>query len=507
VRYLVCIWQLLLLTSKAYNVSLRLSPWGLHLYVGDEANDLFENRLYTSMFHVSQIFVSWLVVLIASSFVKVDLIEPLIIVGALMMFWELNPFIHSEGRKLIRALLLPSDRDAVSWHFEGNALINSINPEAVRQDRDFARICAIWGGVWLTVALAGLHQLAISFGPVVFRHLMHFSQASLISAFGLLAWLAGLYYIVQSFVETILAALVRPYWGAVKARFRRMSIVPNSDWPLASVVKSIESLPLFSHFHEQYLEKIADQSEVLRYPARTTILQQGKAARELFVLLEGEVEVMRRGPLGDVVWVTKLAPVSVFGEAALVDDTPRAAQVITKTAATVLRVPVSVLRQAALEAQSVRQLEVFRNAILVNQFFTSSPVFRSLSSSSIDFLCSRGTLEYFDQNQKVFEQGDAGDSLYLILRGTVQVEIHGTAIKHLNQGSFFGEIALIADIPRTATIVTLEPCAFFKISADSFWEILVQHMDLGVFIESISEARLREDLALAAPPPATGTDS
>jgi CRP-like cAMP-binding protein len=216
---------------------------------------------------------------------------------------------------------------------------------------------------------------------------------------------------------------------------------------------------------------------------------------------------MRRGPLGDVAWVTQLAPVSVFGEAALVDDTPRAAQVVTRTAATVLRVPVSVLRQAALEAQSVRQLEVFRNAILVNQFFTSSPVFRSLSPSSIDFLCSRGALEYFDQNQKVFEQGDAGDSLYLILRGSVQVEIHGTAIKHLNQGSFFGEIALIADIPRTATIVTLEPCAFFKISADSFWEVLVQHMDLGVFIESISEARLREDLALTAPPAATGTDS
>ena len=103
-------------------------------------------------------------------------------------------------------------------------------------------------------------------------------------------------------------------------------------------------------------------------------------------------------------------------------------------------------------------------------------------------------------------QGDNGDCLYLILRGSVDVQVHGIEIKRLFQGSFFGEIALIANIPRTATIISTEPSVFFKISSDAFWEVLVRHMDLGVFLETVSESRLREDLEMAALKP-TGSDS
>jgi hypothetical protein len=46
----------------------------------------------------------------------------------------------------------------------------------------------------------------------------------------------------------------------------------------------------------------------------------------------------------------------------------------------------------------------------------------------------------------------------------------------------------------------------FKISSDSFWEVLVQHIDLGVFLETVSESRLREDLQLV-PVAKTGSDS
>ncbi len=77
-------------------------------------------------------------------------------------------------------------------------------------------------------------------------------------------------------------------------------------------------------------------------------------------------------------------------------------------------------------------------------------------------------------------------------------------IKKLQQGSFFGEISMIANIPRTATIRTIEHSVFFRISADAFWEVLVQHMDLGVFLETISETRLKEDLELATVKAASG---
>lgn len=505
-KHLLRGWQLLLLTGKAYNVSLRLSPWGLHLHVGNEANDLFENRLYTTMFYVAQIIMPWAFVFVSSFFFERSILEPFIIAAIALTFWELNPFVRSDGLRLIQSMFLSNDRDVASWHFESNQLIDSISPEQRRQDLDFTRICAIWGAIWLLFSFTLLHQSAITFGPSVLRKLTNFSFESVISAIGLGLWLAALYLLVQTLVETVAVTLIRPHWRRLADRLRLMGVKARKDWEQNEVIAKIEGLPLFSHFPEENLKKIVQSSKVLDFSRRTTIIKQGDPAREIFVLLEGEVEVIRSGRQGGDEWVSELGAVSVFGEAALVDDQPRTARVVSKGPVYVLRVPIDALRQAAEESQAIRYLEDFRNAILVNQFFASSPVFRSLSTNSIDFLSSRGSLEYFDQGQMVFNQGDLGDSLYLILRGSVAVVVHDTLVNNLSQGNFFGEISLIANIPRTASITALEPSVLFRISSDSFWEVLVQHIDLGVFLETVSESRLREDLELV-PLAKTGSDS
>lgn len=505
-KHAVRAFQLLMLTGKAYNVSLRLSPWGVHLHVGNEANDLFENRLYTAMFYVSQIVIPWSLAWCASNLIDPGYVEPIIIVAMLNTFWSLNPFVRSDGLRLIQSLLLPSDRDVASWHFESNQLIDSISPLQRQQDQDFARICAIWGAVWLVASTTILHETAIAFGPAILQKISLPSLESILPLAALLLWLFALYMNIQAFVEHVAASLLRHSWRKLTLRLKKMRTNVKREWNPTAISNQLETLPLFSHFHDQYLKKIIDASEVLEFNAGSTILAQGEPARELFVLLEGEIEIIRSIRNREKVWITRLGAISVFGEAALVDDQPRLAQVQAFTKATCLRVPIHIIRQAATESKAVRELEDFRNAILVNQFFASNPVFRSLSRESIDFLSSRGTLEYYDQKQTVFSQGDMGDSLYLILRGTILVKVHDTIVKKLPQGNFFGEISMIANIPRTATILTQEPTIFFKISADAFWEVLVKHMDLGVFLETISENRLREDLDVV-PLKKTGSDS
>lgn len=505
-RYIFCAIQVLLLTGKAFNVSLRLSPWGLHLHIGDESTALFERRDYTILFHVSQILSSWVLVYLGSFGFNDPQMRSLVIVALLTTGWELNPFVSSNGRKLLKALLIPADRDVVSWHFQNSTVINTLNPDLRRRDQDFARACAIWGTAWLVMAMGVLHESAIFFGPDVLTHLLQWDQTSWARAFGMLLWLSGLFLVVQAMVEGVLASSLGPSWNLLISKFQRLNHDAKEKWQPKVIRGHIESLPVFSHFHEQHLDEIIAKSELKALKRGVTVVKQGDLSRELFILLEGSVEITRQQENREE-WISDLGSVSIFGEASLVDDSPRAAMIRTKTEAIILKVRVSTIRQIAQDAATIRHLEDFRNAILVNQFFASSPVFRSLSAESIDFLCSRGTLEYFNLGQCVFEQGDPGDSIFLILRGSVEVHVHGRFIKALRQGSFFGEIALIANIPRTASITTKEPCIFFKVSSDSFWEVLVQYMDLGVFIETISESRLKEDLEVLPPTKPTGTDS
>ncbi len=499
--------QLLLLTGKAYNVSICLSLWGVHLHVGDEANDLFDNRLYAAMFHISQILVGWFCVFCLSPVLDPQWIEPLLIVNMVLSFWETNPFVNSEGLKLIQGLMLPLDREVMSWHFEASNLIRSLGSSSGRQDEDFGRVCATWGTFWLLMCFALLMQTAIIFGPAGLQEIAHWSWSSALPLTGLGLWLTALYSVVQAFVETIVLSVIRPKWRRLHSQVHSLVRGSNARIPDEKILESIQDLPLFSHFHEQNLLKIISNSEVAEFAQGAFIFRQGDASHEIFVLLEGEVQIIRQSASGSNEWLTELAGIAIFGEAALLDDAPRAADVSAKIKTRVLKVPVQGIRQMGHESQAVRQIEDFRNAILVNQFFASSPVFRSLSRQSIEFLSNRGSIEYYDQNHTVFKQGDSGDSIYLMLRGSVVIEIYGKKVKKIGQGSFFGEIALIANIPRTASIHTLEPCVLFKLSADSFWEVLVQNIDLGVFIETISEGRLREDLEIAPPLKSTGTDS
>jgi len=505
VRHLIRGVQLLLLTGKAYNVALRLSPWGLHLYVGDEANDLFENRLYTSMFHLSQIILGWSFLFVCTPFLDASMIQTLTIVNLMVSIWEMNPFVQSEGLRLIRSLTVHSDREVVSWHYDSDSIFKSLGNGYTRQDQDFARICATWGSAWLLMALVILSQTAATFAVPLLGAIVAGNYFSLFAIAGLWAWFYGLYAVSQAFVETIVLSVVRPWWWRFEARLkdyfsRDVNVGPKE------VVTRIQDLPLFSHFSYGQLLSILSKTEVTEVPQKTRILQAGEMSREFYVLLEGEIEIVHNPGQTDE-WSTYMQATSIFGEAALLDESPRAIQVTTTRKSLILELPVQNVRATAQESNAIRQLEDFRNAILVNQFFASSPVFRSLSQESIDFLCSRGALEYADQDHVVFRQGDMGESIYLVLRGSVSVEVNGNVVTQPKQGSFFGEISLIANIPRTSTVRCNEPSVFFRISSDAFWEVLVQNLDLGVFIETVSENRLREDLKIAmAELPPTGSD-
>ena len=95
----------------------------------------------------------------------------------------------------------------------------------------------------------------------------------------------------------------------------------------------------------------------------------------------------------------------------------------------------------------------------------------------------------------VFEEGDRGDRFYVIADGRAAVEIEGKRLGTLEPGDFFGEIALLHGVPRTATVRAITPLRLYALDRDTFVTTVTGHQASAEAAGSIVAARLPSPVA------------
>ena len=104
------------------------------------------------------------------------------------------------------------------------------------------------------------------------------------------------------------------------------------------------------------------------------------------------------------------------------------------------------------------------------------PLFSSLPTADLLTVIQRMALHEVVPQQVVVKEGDRGGSLYVIVDGAVAVTVgEGAATRQLarlEQGAFFGELGLLTDDPRSATVTAVEPTRLLEISRDLAWEVI-----------------------------------
>jgi NADH dehydrogenase len=103
--------------------------------------------------------------------------------------------------------------------------------------------------------------------------------------------------------------------------------------------------------------------------------------------------------------------------------------------------------------------------------------------------------EYFEPGQVIFREGDRGEQLYVITDGEVEVvREHGadeTPLRRLGRGECFGEIALVSDRPRTATVRAVSASNVLAVDREAFQALFATLPPLKSFFESLIAARSR----------------
>ena len=95
-------------------------------------------------------------------------------------------------------------------------------------------------------------------------------------------------------------------------------------------------------------------------------------------------------------------------------------------------------------------------------------MFQPLSMPALQQLADRLDVCTADAGEQVVTQGDHGDRFYVIEHGTARVLLNGAVRRELVDGDFFGEIALLRDVPRTATVVATTPMQLRSLARDDF---------------------------------------
>jgi CRP/FNR family transcriptional regulator, cyclic AMP receptor protein len=119
------------------------------------------------------------------------------------------------------------------------------------------------------------------------------------------------------------------------------------------------------------------------------------------------------------------------------------------------------------------------------------PFFAGLSRGELIELAKVTEDMEVDEGKALTREGKSGSEFFVIVEGEVSVTKDGAEIRRLGPGDFFGEIALLEDRPRTATVTAATPLRFFVLTRQAFRSMLAHQPQISEKVLDALEERVR----------------
>lgn len=125
------------------------------------------------------------------------------------------------------------------------------------------------------------------------------------------------------------------------------------------------------------------------------------------------------------------------------------------------------------------------------QFLARVPVFSHCSTDEIAAIANVAQESFFPAHQIIVTQGTPGQAFYLILTGRVEILRDGVSLGAFGPGDFFGEMSLLDQAPRSATIKSIEDTSCLMLSSWDFKALLEKHPSIAIKLLEVLSRRLR----------------
>jgi CRP-like cAMP-binding protein len=122
------------------------------------------------------------------------------------------------------------------------------------------------------------------------------------------------------------------------------------------------------------------------------------------------------------------------------------------------------------------------------------PLFASLSKKELSQVASIADELDFQAGKVLIREGEPGREFFVLVEGSAQVTRNGEALATRRAGDFFGEIALMCDRPRVATVTTVEPSVALVVTDRDFKELVKKQPEIALSVlQAVGERLPSED--------------
>lgn len=262
---------------------------------------------------------------------------------------------------------------------------------------------------------------------------------------------AKIFSLFEELVASGKTILMVTHDSTLARRVNRTILISDGEIVNEYLVRALSTLT------QDQLVEVTRRVKPHKFPAGASIVRQGEVGDKFYILLDGEADVFIDAPGGTEMHVNRLKQGQYFGEMALLGGGVRSA-----TVKAIEDAPVSV---AALDAKAFSFLiedsrslrEELIDLIEKRNLYNQLQSFSNLDQASLgEILKTRKAVPY-PTGHDIVTQGDVGDTFYLLTEGEVDILVRDedgdeSQVNQLHKGAFFGEMALMGDHRRNATV-------------------------------------------------------
>jgi len=225
-----------------------------------------------------------------------------------------------------------------------------------------------------------------------------------------------------------------------------IKVVPKSDEQRKRLQAVAVKIMLLNRLDEEQLQNILDAMEERTVAPDDVVIQQGDDGDNFYIIETGTYDIL----IGDSK-VGQYNDSGFFGELALMYNMPRAATIKAVSEGTLWSLDRKTFRQIIVKANAIKRTQF-------EEFLKSVEILANINEMERAKIADVMESKKFQEKEIIIKQGDTIDSssfVYFLMSGTVSVTVDDQEVKQLAEGSYFGELALLSNKPRAATITVL----------------------------------------------------